>query len=279
MEKILLVDGHNLLFKMFFGIPNSIKNSKGKEIRGLVGFLGNLKKVIHQLEPDTVLVLFDSETSKNENVKWDQNYKGNRKNYDTLEEENNPFYQLPMIYKALDYLNIFHMEVADNEADDYIASFIYQNKNKEYTFIILSTDSDLIQLVDNKTFLYVERGKRSVLYTLEEVVKKYNVTAKQFVEYKALVGDKSDNITGVPKIGKCTAQKILMYGSIQDYKKKNPETKLTYLLEQHVRTIDKNKKLITLSKNIDISQATICKLDDKICKYKTYEIIDNIGER
>ena len=69
MKKVVLIDGHNLLFRMYFGIPNKIKNSKGKEIRGLIGFLGSIKRTFTELNPYTIIVVFDSETSRTSNEK------------------------------------------------------------------------------------------------------------------------------------------------------------------------------------------------------------------
>lgn len=190
MKKIILVDGHNLLFRMFYGIPSSIKNSKGKEIRGLIGVIGSLKKLIEEFSPYSLVVIFDSETSKNSNLAIDANYKANRIDYTNVVDEENPFSQLPLIKKALDYLNIFYLEVENNEADDYIASVACNSNNNSYQFIIVSTDSDFIQLVNSNIYFYVSRGKKSVLYDEIEVMKKYYVTSSKYIIFKALVGIK-----------------------------------------------------------------------------------------
>lgn len=90
-DKILIIDGHNLLFRMFYGIPSSIKNSKGKEIKGLVGFLGSIKKFIKEFNPYTIIVVFDSESSTYSNKKLDSEYKSNRQDYSMVPEDKNPF--------------------------------------------------------------------------------------------------------------------------------------------------------------------------------------------
>ena len=170
MKKVVLIDGHNLLFRMFYGIPNSIKNTKGKEIKGLIGFIGSLKKIANTFKPFSLIVIFDSETSKNTNLLIDSNYKGNRVNYENVPEEDNPFSELPLIKKALEYLKIAYLEVENEEADDYIASLV--SKKTQFQYIIVSTDKDFLQLVNKNTFLYVPRGKKSILYNEEEI---YNV--------------------------------------------------------------------------------------------------------
>lgn len=91
MKKVILIDRHNLLFRMFYGIPSSIKNSQGKEIKGLIGFIGSLKKLINEFNPDSLLVVFDSETSKNSNLEIDSEYKANWIDYTKIVDERNPF--------------------------------------------------------------------------------------------------------------------------------------------------------------------------------------------
>lgn len=277
MNKIVLIDGHNLLFRMFYGIPSSIKNTSGKEIKGLIGFIGALKTIVDEFRPYSLFVIFDSETSKENNLKIDINYKSNRVDYADIIDEENPFSQLPLIKKALDYLNISYLEVENDEADDFIASLIFNNRENQY--IIVSTDSDFIQLIDKRTFLYIPRGKNSILYTEEQVIKKYNITPKKYIMFKALVGDKSDNIKGIKGIGKISAAKILNYDSISDYIKNNPSTRFSKILNDNKELFIKNQKLITLNRNLNTSKIVFDKISNNISNLKTYEIIEKIGER
>lgn len=278
MKKIILVDGHNLLFRMFYGIPAPIKNSKGKDIRGLIGFIGSLKKLVDEFKPYSLYVIFDSETSKNSNLEIDKEYKTNRIDYSNISEEENPFSQLPFIKKALEYLKIAYLEVENNETDDLIASIVSKPIN-EYQYIIVSTDSDFIQLVNNNVFLYVPRGKKSILYNREEVIKKYNVIPEKYVLFKSLVGDKSDNIKGVNGIGNITAAKILKYNSVQEFIENNPTSRFSNILISSKEVIIKNQKLIELNKFINTSEIIFEELSNIIYISKTYEIIENIGER
>ncbi len=279
MKKIILVDGHNLLFRMFYGIPSSIKNSKGKEIKGLIGFIGSLKKLIAEFSPDSLVVIFDSETSKTSNLEIDNDYKANRIDYTHIPSEENPFSQLPLIKKALDYLEITYLEIENYETDDYIASIVSNITSDDYQYIIVSSDSDFIQLISRNVFLYIPRGKNSILYDEKEVVKKYNVSPNKYVMFKSLVGDKSDNIKGVKGIGNITAAKIVKYNSLQDFILNNPDSKYAKLLINNEKMIEKNMLLITMNKNLDVSKIVFKKLTDRINKYKTYEIIEKIGER
>lgn len=276
MKKIVLIDGHNLLFRMFYGIPASIKNTKGKEIKGLIGFIGSIKKITNELKPDSLFVVFDSETSKNNNLKVQKNYKNNRIDYTNIPEEENPFSQLAMIKKALAYLNIPYLEIEEYEADDYIASIIANKKSKKNQFIIVSTDSDFIQLIDKNTYLFIPRGKKSILLDEEKVRRKYNISPKKYILYKALVGDRSDNIKGIKGIGSITASKIVNYASLPSYIKSNPNSRISKLLKENVLKIEENILLITLDKELDTSFFKMNSLDKKITSYKTYEIIERI---
>lgn len=277
MKNIVLIDGHNLLFRMFYGIPSPIKNSKGKDIRGLIGFIGSLKKIVEKFKPYSLYVIFDSETSKNSNLAIDKEYKSNRIDYNNIPEEENPFSVLPLIKKALEYLKIAFLEVDNNETDDLIASIVSKHI-EEYQYIIVSTDTDFLQLISNNVFLYVPRGKKSILYNEEEVINKYHIPPKEYVTFKSLVGDKSDNIKGVNGIGNITASKILEYHSIEEFIENNTNSKLSNILITNKELIIKNQKLIELNKYISTEDIIFNELSDVIYTSKTYEIIKNIGE-
>ncbi len=134
---------------------------------------------------------------------------------------------MPTIKKALDYLEIPNIEVINNEADDYIASL---TNNDLYEYIIVSTDTDFIQLINNNISLYIPRGKKSIILNKEKVYEKYNIYPNQYILYKSLIGDKSDNIKGIKGIGKITAINILKYKSINSFINSNKFNKfLKYL--------------------------------------------------
>lgn len=279
MKKILLIDGHNLLFRMFYGIPAPIKNSKNQDIRALIGFLGSLKKLVKEFKPYSIYVIFDSETSKQKNSLIDNEYKKNRIDYSKVASEENPFTQLPKIKKALSYLRIPHIEVNNNETDDFIASIIKNKGTNIYDYVIISTDSDFIQLIDKNVSLYVQRGKKSLLYNKDEVLKKYDVPPNKFVLYKSLVGDKSDNIKGIKGIGKITAAKVLKYSSIADYILRNKKSKVSFIIKENQKQLTKNLKVIKLDDSIDTSKITFSKISNLLITESTFTIIEAIGER
>lgn len=214
-KKILIVDGSNLLFQMFFGMPARIYNEQGIGIWGVLGFVGALLKIIRRMEPTHVAVLFDGEC-ENERKNIDSAYKANRVDYNEVEEEENPFSQLPYIYQALEYLGIAYKETTDCEADDWISAYAKQY-GKENEVIISSFDSDFFQLISDKVSVFRYHGDASVLCTPEYVREKYGIGPERYAEFKSLTGDKADNIPGADKVGVKTAATLLNeFGTLEN---------------------------------------------------------------
>lgn len=258
-RKLILVDGHNLLFRMYYGIPNSIKRN-GIEIKGVLGFVATILKLYQQYSPYSMIVIFDSETSQTENKKIDVNYKCNRIDYKEVPAEENPFSQLGHIKKCLDFMSIPHFESIDNEADDFIAS-IAEKWQQDYQIIIVSTDKDFIQLVNDDVFLLVCRGKQSVLYDRKKVYEKYQVLPSQFVLYLSLVGDRADNISGIKGIGPKTALKLIQRDE-------------QAFFQQQEALLRSQRKLITLNKKLPLPVIEVKQLS--LDTLKTNDIINAV---
>ncbi len=213
MEKILIVDGSNLLFQMFYGMPARIANGEGRSIQGTIGFLGALLRVIRRVKPSHLAVVFDGECH-NPRKDLDENYKANR-DYEKPEEDL-PFCQMPDIFKALDYLGICHRETACCEADDWIAGYASQF-GKDRDMVILSQDSDFFQLISHRVKIFRYRGDRSVLCDRAWLQEKYGISPEQYADFKSLVGDTADNIKGAEKIGPKTAAALLQqFGTLEN---------------------------------------------------------------
>lgn len=214
MDKLLLVDGSNLLFQMFFGMPARIVSQNGKPIQGVVGFVGALLRIIKITEPTHVLVVFDGEKD-NERKELNSNYKSNRIDYSNVNDEDNPFSQISMIYDALEHLEIKHVETTEFEADDLIASYAMNFNSGDV--IISSHDSDFFQIVSDKISVMRYRGKNTISCDTHYIEERFGVTPDKFLDFKALVGDKADNIKGVKGIGPKTASKFInQFGSIEN---------------------------------------------------------------
>lgn len=248
METLLLVDGSNLLFQMFYGMPARIVGKSGKLIHGTLGFVGSLLKIIKITNPTHVIVLFDGECH-NERKDLDCDYKANRPDFSQMTEEEIPFSQLPDIYAALDFLKIAHAETTVCETDDMIAAYALRYK-KEMQVVISSFDSDFFQLIDKNIRVLRYRGEKTILCDEAFVKDKFGVTPKQYADFKSLVGDTADNIKGVPMVGMKRAGSLLsQFGSLENLLKNTQDiaaASLRSAIETSVERIYKNQRLIRL---------------------------------
>ncbi len=204
MNRLLLIDGHNLLFKAFFGIPQKIRPD-GTSVHGVIGFIGMTVKIIRNTRPTHVLVVFDPEETPSRTESFPE-YKQGRPDYSQKPDNENPFTQLAGIKKALEHIGIRYCEQPGCEADDLIAAYAVP---PDYQAVIVSTDADFFQLVNETTGIYHYHGKKSVWYNTAEFTKKFGIPPARYLEYKALIGDKSDTIPGVKGIGPRTALKVI----------------------------------------------------------------------
>lgn len=214
MKKLLLVDGMNLLFQMFYGMPSRIVNSKGRAIQGTLGFVGALLKIIRMIEPTHVAVLFDGEC-KNARAEIDPEYKANRPDFEGMDENDIPFSQLPDVYAALDYLGIKHTETENCETDDVIASYAI-TYGGEYEVVISSFDSDFFGLITDKVSVLRYRGDKTIICDPDYIRAKLGIEPYQYADHKSLTGDTADNIKGVDKVGAKTATALInQFGSLE----------------------------------------------------------------
>lgn len=250
-NKLLLVDGSNLLFQMYYGMPARIVNSKGISIHGVLGFIGALIKIITYISPSHVAVIFDSEC-ENERYSLDSEYKSNRPDFSNCVEEETPFFQLSYIYKCLDSMGITHFETEIGETDDVIASYTSRYRNKMEIYIS-SFDSDFFQLISDNTFVFRYKGKNSYICNVDYVKLKLGIEPYQYVDFKSLTGDKADNIKGADKIGVKTATELICtFGTLDNIIQnaneiKKPSIKASILAS--TERLKLNQRLITLCDN------------------------------
>ena len=204
---LLIVDGHNLLFQMFYGMPNKIFSPDGKPIHGTLGFVGALIKIINMVKPTHAVVLFDCEHHNARNDLLPE-YKQNRPDFSQLEEDETPFSQLKDVYNALDLLEIKHTECTLCETDDVIASYAYNLRN-EVKIVISSFDSDFFQLIDKNVSLLRYRGKQSTIIDEQAFIDSFGISPKFYADYKSLTGDTADNVKGIDHVGPKTATKLI----------------------------------------------------------------------
>ncbi len=248
MEKLLIVDGMNLLFQMFYGMPARITGSHGKPIQGTLGFVGALIRILRWENPTHVAVLFDGETC-NPRKDLEESYKANRPDYSQMPEEETPFSQLPDLYRALDYLGICHAETQACEADDWLAGYARQY-GKSMEVVIVSYDSDLFQLIDDRVRILRYRGEKTVIWDRQLLLEKLGIRPEQYADYKSLTGDSADNIAGVPGVGPKTAARLLQsFGSLDalmQHPEKIPQDRLRGRIVQYLPRLQRNRLLIRL---------------------------------
>lgn len=278
-EKLLIVDGHNLLFQMFYGMPNKIYNQDNVPIHGVIGFVGALLKIVDINNPDYILVLFDKE-QKILRQEQNKDYKSNRIDYSNVPQDENPFSQLNNIYKVLDILKIKHTEVDLIETDDMIASYCFKYMS-EYDIVISSFDTDFYSLINDSVNVFRYRGKNSKLIDSKFVKEKYNIESKYFADYKALIGDSADNIKGVSGIGPKTAANLInKFGDVNEIINKSNEIdngKLREKVRENISLLLENISLIKYEKSYDlpykIGELKIC--FDK--NEKTMQLLSKAG--
>ena len=248
MNRLLIVDGSNLLFQMFFGMPARIINHEGKAIQGTLGFVGALLKIIRRVEPTHVVVFFDGQ-HENDRVSLDADYKANRPDYSQVPEEENPFSQLSDVYVALDYLGIRNKETTDCETDDLIARYAL-TYGQEMEIVISSFDSDFFQLITDKVSVLRYRGEKTTICTPEYIMEKFGITPGRYAEFKSLTGDTADNIKGAEKIGPKTASALINeFGNLENLLKNADKIKKPSVRESIIRNAERlrtNYKLIKL---------------------------------
>lgn len=254
---LLLVDGHNLLFQMFYGMPARIVNREGRAIQGALGFVGALLKIIRRIRPSHVAVIFDGE-HENPRGGLQQDYKANRPDFSQLPEEENPFSQLPDVYRALDYLGICHWETQKYEADDEIAAYVHAwgKETGGMGVVISSFDSDFFQMIADNVSVLRYRGENTVLWDVAYLREKLGIEPSQYVDYKALTGDKADNIAGIRGIGPRTAASLLrQFGSLEEllaHREEVGKTSLRSALGEGEELLRRNQQLIRLEEGIPI---------------------------
>lgn len=278
MNRLLIIDGSNLLFQMFFGMPARITNSEGKAIQGTLGFVGALLKIIRRTEPTHIAVLFDGE---HENRRNDLNadYKANRIDYSQVSEEESPFSQLPDVYAALDYVGIKHMETIDCETDDWIAGYVYTyGGNNEV--VISSFDSDFFQLISENVSVLRYRGDSSVVCTPEYIREKFGIDPSQYADFKSLTGDTADNIKGADKVGpKTAAQLICDYGDLEGVLAGADTIQKPSIRESVIRSTDRLRTNYRLIK-LEGAETLPFKIDELSYRYDgitTNEVLKAIG--
>ena len=251
MSKILLVDGNAMLFRAYYASKyvRRMTTSNGIPTNAVYGFISMFKKAVELLQPQYVCVAWDAGKPTFRHKAYDA-YKGTRKELDE-----DLIVQMPIIREYLDRAHIFRYEQEGIEADDIIGTL--SKMYPDHETVILSSDRDLLQLIDDSTSVLLMKKGISEMHLVDEkeCLESFGVTPSQIIELKGLMGDASDNIPGVKGVGEKTALQLLhSYGSVQGVyehldeikgklKEKLAENKETAELSLYLATIVRDAKL------------------------------------
>ena len=237
MSKAVLIDGLSILNRAFYGVPD-LTNSEGLHTNAVYGFLNIMFKIIDEETPDYIAVAFDV-SAPTFRHKMYSDYKGTRKAMpDELRQ------QIPVMKEALHAMGILAVELEGYEADDILGSLSRQCEARGMDVSIISGDRDLLQLATQKIKIRIPKTKMTGTeiedYYATDVFSKYQVTPEEFIDLKALMGDSSDNIPGVPGIGEKTGIKIISayknienaYAHAEEIKPKKASENLVTFWEQ-----------------------------------------------
>ena len=275
MEKIILVDGNNLLFRSYFATAysgNVMRNSSGFPTNALYGFTNMINKIVAEEKPKYILVAFDKGKTFRHNEYSE--YKGGRNA--TPEDLK---MQMPLARELLNYMGIKYYEIDNYEADDIIGTFSeYCNNDDRFDGTIISSDKDLLQLISDHVNIKLLKTKDYIRYDKNSFKEAYGIDPVRVIDLKALMGDASDNIPGVKGIGEKTALKLLqqydnldnVYAHVDELSAKTKEKLLqdkdNAYLSYHLATIVKDVP-------VDIN------IDDLLIKDKDVENLNNMYEK
>lgn len=214
MGKLVLIDGHSILNRAFYGVPD-LTNSEGLHTNAVYGFLNIMFKILEEEKADHLAVAFDLKEPTFRHKKF-PDYKGTRK---PMPEELRE--QVPLMKEVLAAMGVPIMTMAGYEADDILGTLAKRNAAEGVEVSVVSGDRDLLQLADERIKIRIPKTSRGGTevkdYYPEDVKREYQVTPVEFIDVKALMGDASDNIPGVPSIGEKTATNLVVaYGSIEN---------------------------------------------------------------
>ncbi|MEH6937581.1 DNA polymerase I [Bacillus sp. JJ664] len=203
-KKLILIDGNSIAYRAFFALP-LLSNDKGVHTNAIYGFTMMLMKILEDEKPTHMLVAFDAGKTTFRHSTFKEYKGGRQKTPPELSE------QFPLVRQLLDTYGIARYELENYEADDIIGTLAQQASKEDYEVKVISGDRDLLQLVDEQvTVSMTKKGITEVEeFTPAAILDKYELTPEQIVDMKGLMGDKSDNIPGVPGIGEKTAIKLL----------------------------------------------------------------------
>ncbi|MCT2537190.1 DNA polymerase I [Aquibacillus koreensis] len=263
-NKLVLIDGNSIAYRAFFALP-LLNNDKGVYTNAVYGFTTMLLRILEDEKPTHLLVAFDAGKTTFRHKTYGE-YKGGRQKTPSELSE-----QFPLLKETLDAFNIKHYQLSEYEADDIIGTLATQGQKEDWEVNVISGDKDLLQLVSDRVKVSLTKKGLSEVdtYTPVFMEEKLEISPDQVIDMKALMGDASDNIPGVPGVGQKTAVKLLkQYQTLENLYEHIDEVsgkKLKEKLENHKDDAFMSKELVTIKCDSPIE----IKLDD--IQYTGYE--------
>lgn len=252
-EKLVLIDGHSILNRAFYGVPD-LTNAKGQHTNAVYGFLNILFKILEEEQPQYLTVAFDVSAPTFRHEMFD-GYKGTRKPMLPELKE-----QVPLMKQMLTAMGVKIIEQAGLEADDLLGTLSCRAQQAGLDVSIVSGDRDLLQLATDHVKIRIPKTKKTGTeiedYYAKDVKERYLVTPKEFIDVKALMGDASDNIPGVAGIGEKGATKLIAeYHSIEEayaHIEEIKQTRVREALREHYDMAQMSKTLAAIKLDCDI---------------------------
>jgi DNA polymerase-1 len=241
MSKFLVIDGSSLMYRAYYALP-MLTTSEGLHTNALYGFTMMLIKLIEEEKPDYIAIAFDKKAPTFRHKEY-QDYKATRQ---AMPEELAE--QVDLLKEIIEGFNIKILELEGYEADDIIGTISKLAEEKEMEVLVVTGDRDALQLVSDKVKVKISKKGITQMEEFDEkaVLERYEITPHQFIDLKGLMGDKSDNIPGIPNIGEKTAIKLLKdFGTIE-----NLLQNLSQLKGKIKENIENNKELAIMSKKL-----------------------------
>lgn len=249
--KFLILDGHSLAYRAFFALPLELQTKKGLHTNVVLGFTRMLLRMLQDESPDYLIVTFDYPAPTFRHQAYSQ-YKATREKTPGEMTE-----QMPLVKEILQAFKISFIELEGYEADDLIGTFAVKGEEAGLDTFIVTADADAYQLLSPKVKVLITRKGISQLeiFSIESLQEKYGLTPGQWIDFKALKGDSSDNIPGVPGIGEKRAMQLLKeYGSLDEVLRHVNDIpgKVGKSLSAYTRQALVSKDLVTIQKDVPL---------------------------
>lgn len=250
MKRIAIIDGNSLINRAYYAMRNAMITKEGIFTQGIFGFINMLDKIRRDYEPEYMAIAFDMKAPTFRHKEYEEYKAGRKKMPPELAM------QIPLLKDVLTAMNIKQIELEGFEADDIIGTIAREAEASGLEPYIITGDKDELQLATDITkIIFTKKGVSEFdLYDRQAMIDKYGFTPQQFIDFKGLMGDKSDNIPGIPGVGEKTATKLILeYGSVENIIMNVDSIKpagLKTKVEEHAQLAMMSKRLATINTNV-----------------------------